>query len=252
MTIGNDTESEQPEDDTRQFVQVPVRPAKPVSPKRKPQRPLQAPQAPQAPQQFFVPELPSRPQIPQQPYFVREPEEFQIRPQPRPPTPSDINSLQIALGNELREAPNAFQFRPNEIPQTQQRKTFQPEEDVPEEPLPPRPFPQSLTIPSAFSAQPQFISAANDFSQQQFDVTSPKVANSFRAPQPQRAQPRPKPRPQVLFLAPAEDVAQPPNSIRRNSNVPQDSHSILDELLKQYALPNGSPAINDFSFSQNA
>lgn len=153
--------------------------------------------------------------------------------------------MQFVLGNELRDAPS-FQFRANEIPQ---RKAFQPPQQEPQEPVP-RPFPQSLTIPSAFENQQQFFPQPTDFSQQQFDVSSPKVANSFRAPPAPRGQSRPKPNPQVLFLAQPEDVPQP-NAIRRNS-VSQENRSILDELLKQYAIPNGSPAINDFSFSQNA
>ncbi|XP_065222137.1 RNA-binding protein 33-like [Planococcus citri] len=291
ITIGNDTEdtsfNDAPanEEQGPAFIPVPVRPQKPASPKRKPpkqpqpqfqqpqfqfQQPqpqFQQPQPqfqqpqPQLQQQFLVDQRIARPQIPQQPYFVREPEDVQIRPQPpqRPPTPSDINSLQLILGNDLRDVPpQQFQFRGNELPP---QRTFPVEETPSEEPVP-RPFPASLTIPSVFDQQPQFAQQAPspaptpiDFNQQ-FDFSGAAAGVPARAPPAFRAsarsqQPKPKTRPQVLFISQPEDVQQPA-AVRRNSNnAGPETRSILDELIKQYAISNASPAINDFSFSQN-
>lgn len=250
VTIGNDTDDSNnngspAEEELQTFVPVPVRAPKPApAPKRRPSKP-----PPQS--QFLVDQRIARPQIPQQPYFVREPDDVQIRPQPqRTPTPNDINSLQLILGNELRD-PSQFQFRSNDIPP---QRNF-PVEESPEEPIP-RPFPQSLTIPSAFDQQLQFAQASGppsniDFNQH-FDVPSAPRAPAPSAFRPSgRSQSKPQPRPQVLFISQPEDIQQP-GAVRRNSNIGPQNPSILDQLLKQYAIPNASPAINDFSFSQGS
>lgn len=261
VTIGNDTDSserQQFEDEEPQFVQVPVKSARPVQPppKRKPQRP--------PPQTFFLQDEEERAQFrPQpipQPYFVREQEDAPIRPSQRqfpgapgsiPIRPEDINSLQFVIGDSSSLA------RPNEIPQ-QRRPPFQfpvasSEEQGAEGPAPPRPFPQGLPIPSVFDAAQAQIS---QFGSPSGEI-EPQSAPVFRQARPQapvRGQARPRPQPQFVFVSQAEEGApQVPQqaAVRRNSNSGPGSRSILDDLVKQYSLPSGSPAINDFSFTNN-
>lgn len=183
-------------------------------------------------------------------YFVQEDDEpaLSIKSEPNQKqfvASSDMNSLQYLLGSDFRES-LPLRYRTNEV---QQRKTststtrFEENNDENETS---RPFPQDLPIPAIFET----------VQVQQNDFTQPKYSSQFELPISNSVFKKPlkehrsKQKPQFLLVTPLEEPPQQ-NNVRRNSNNRQENHSILDDLIKQYAIPNGSPAINDFSFSYN-
>ncbi|CAK1600581.1 unnamed protein product [Parnassius mnemosyne] len=162
-----------------------------------------------------------------------------------------------------RPAPRpAPAYRPQQQPQPQYRPAPQPQQHQPQPQYRPapqhqhqpqqqyRPAPQSAPTPP----KPQFFPGA---------APAPPERDSFFNPEPQQRQQykpkqefRPAPQPQQFaqrpqqFNNPQFDQSParfpPTNQIQQQKSPP---YSMLDQLLKEYALPQGgSPALHDITF----
>lgn len=245
INIENDTDkTENYENDSVQHTSRPEIKVPPPSrsQKRKPQ---------QKPIHFVTQEQRTRPQTLSQ-YFMQEQEDtHQPKNQRQYISASDVNSLQFLIGNEQRENPT-LQYHSNNIPSAR-RQFLQPTTSEEDSQNSERLFRSGIPFSATFEADSpsQFQITPNQLLQTRFSSSfeaEPNLPPSNK--KFSKGQLRPKSKSQLL-PTPTDDI-QPQNVIRRNSNINQgNSRSILDELLKQYPIPNGSPAINDFSFTYN-
>lgn len=248
-TITNDTDTDKASDDDDSYQEEPSTPrinVKMPNPKRKPLRPSQGiqhhrQQQRPRPSAYLVQELdensvPSRPESNQRQLI----------------TPGDINSLQYLLGGDLQEVV-AAQYPSNELAQRKSNlvATKLQEEDA--QGTSNRPQGQSFPIPAIFemNANAQQAVTNNEFAQSKF-VPQYELPDGTIRGAISKSQNRNKPRPQYLLISPVDDAqfAQSVQSsvpVRRHSSRPEN-RSILDELLKQYSIPNKSAPINNFSF----
>lgn len=190
--------------------------SKPANPKRKSQHKPIA--------------LPKPQPIPQ--YSVQEPDESTRSETIRP---IDLNTLQFIFGGE-----QAAQWPDSATFQTAPRRPVQAARD--DRP----PFIANFPIQTIFDVVPL---PAGDFPQSRAHHIEPVPKPT--KPSKNRAKPKHHPPQQLVLVTPADEITNP---VRRSSNgvrVVHEGRSILDELMKQYAIPNGSPAISDFSFSYN-
>ena len=192
--------------------------SKPANPKRKSQqKPIALP----------------KPQ-PVSQYSVQEPDESTRTETIRP---IDLNTLQFIFGHDPNE------WRDSPVPQSQRKPAQRFEERTPLRDDRP-PFIANFPIPTIFDVIPL---PAGDFPQSRAHHIEPvKPAKGSK----NRAKPKFNPQ-QLVLVTPVDETTNP---VRRSSNgvrVVPEGRSILDELMKQYAIPNGSPAISDFSFSYN-
>lgn len=167
-------------------------------------------------------------------------------------TPSDINSLQYLLGGDLQEIV-AAQYPSNELAQRKSNSASIKLQEEDSQGTSNRPVVQSFPIPTIFemnTAAQQAI-GNNEFAQSKF-VPQYELPDGTLRGAISKSQNRNKSRPQFLLISPVDDAqfsqsAQSSVPVRRHSSR-QENRSILDELLKQYAIPNMAAPINNFSF----
>lgn len=207
------------------------------NPKRKPLRPSQGVHHRQRPKPsaYLVQELdensvPSRPESNQRQLI----------------TPGDINSLQYLLGGDLQEV---AQYPSNELAQRKSNLVAVKLQDEDAQGTSSRPFVQSFPIPAIFEMNAAAQQAANnEFAQSKF-VPQYELPDGTVRGAISKSQNR-KTRPQYLLISPVDDAQftqSAPVPVRRHSSR-QETRSILDELLKQYSIPNMAAPINNFSF----